>query len=68
MTKDTGGRDRPSEYEIARLAYQLYETRGRRDGQDLDDWLNAEQELTRHYLEPSIRFQEWLGESVLRHR
>jgi len=49
MTKYTGGRARPSRDEIARLAYHFYETRGRRDGQDVDDWLAAEQELTRHY-------------------
>jgi hypothetical protein len=49
MAKYTGGHDRPSSDEIARLAYQFYETRGRRDGQDLEDWLSAEQELARHY-------------------
>ena len=49
MTKYTGGRDRPSRDEIARLAYHYYETRGRRDGHDVDDWLSAERELTRHY-------------------
>jgi hypothetical protein len=49
MTKYTGGRDRPSRDEIARVAYYFYETRARRDGHDLDDWLAAEQELTRHY-------------------
>ena len=48
-TKYTGGPELPSRDEIARLAYHLYETRGRRDGQDLDDWLAAERELTRHY-------------------
>jgi hypothetical protein len=48
-TKYTGGRDRPSRDEIARLAHHFYETRGRRDGHDVDDWLSAEQELTRHY-------------------
>jgi hypothetical protein len=37
MTKDTGGRDRPSRDEIARLAYHLYETRGQRDCLDVDD-------------------------------
>jgi hypothetical protein len=46
MIKDTGGRERPSRDEIARLAYHFYETRGRRDGQDIDDWLSAERELT----------------------
>jgi Protein of unknown function (DUF2934) len=49
LTKYTGGLEPPSRDEIARLAYHLYETRGRCDGQDVDDWLAAEQELTRHY-------------------
>jgi outer membrane protein TolC len=30
---------------IAQRAYQLYETRGRVDGYDVQDWLRAEQEL-----------------------
>ncbi len=49
MSKDTGGRERPARDEIARLAYHFYDTRGRRDGHDVDDWLSAEQELTHHY-------------------
>jgi hypothetical protein len=49
LTKYTGGSEPPSHDEIARLAYQFYETHGRREGQDLDHWLAAEQELTRHY-------------------
>jgi hypothetical protein len=49
MTRYTGGRERPSRDEIARLAYQLYETRGRQDGQDVDDWLSAERELLHHH-------------------
>ncbi len=49
MAKHTGDRERPSRDEIARLAYHYYETRGRRDGQDVDDWLAAERELTHHY-------------------
>jgi hypothetical protein len=49
MTKYTGGNDRPSHDEIARLAYHFYETRGRRDGRDVDDWLSAERELAHHY-------------------
>ncbi|MEO7158397.1 MAG: DUF2934 domain-containing protein [Vicinamibacterales bacterium] len=32
---------------IARRAYELYEARGRADGHDLEDWLNAELELRR---------------------
>ena len=43
MAKYTGGRARPSRDEIARLAYHFYETRGRRGGKDVDDWLSAEQ-------------------------
>ena len=34
------------EDETRRLAYQLYEERGREDGHDVDDWLRAEAELT----------------------
>ena len=32
--------------EIRRRAYELYETRGREDGHDVDDWLRAEAEVT----------------------
>jgi hypothetical protein len=28
--------------EVARIAYQLYEQRGRQDGYDMEDWLQAE--------------------------
>jgi len=49
MTTHTGGRERPSRDEIARLAYEFHEARGRQDGQDVADWLSAEQQLTRHY-------------------
>jgi len=31
---------------ISRRAYELYEQRGRRDGHELDDWLQAEAEVT----------------------
>ena len=37
--------------EIRRLAYQLYEERGREDGHDVDDWLRAETELTEAVVE-----------------
>ena len=49
MSFRTGRRDHPSQGEIARLAYRLYERRGRQDGHDVDDWLSAERELTHHY-------------------
>ena len=32
---------------IARRAYELYQRRGGAHGRDLDDWLQAERELTR---------------------
>ena len=28
--------------EVSRMAYELYEQRGREDGHDLEDWLKAE--------------------------
>ena len=34
-----------TESDIARRAFELYCDRGREDGHDLDDWLNAEREL-----------------------
>ena len=44
------GKTRSAEEEdrerIERLAYHLYEQRGKVDGSDLDDWLRAESELT----------------------
>jgi len=49
MGKDTGGRLSPTHDEIARLAFRFYESLGRQDGRDIEDWLHAEQELVRHY-------------------
>ncbi len=37
----------PSELEIARLAHERYAARGRVDGYDMEDWLEAELELCR---------------------
>jgi Protein of unknown function (DUF2934) len=48
MTKYTGGHERPSRDEIARLAYHFYETCEGREGHDVDDWLSAERELEHH--------------------
>jgi len=47
--KNTGGRERPSCDESSRRGYDFYEARGRQDGQDIDDWFSAEQQLTNHY-------------------
>ncbi len=33
------------EVQIRQRAYELYEARGRQDGHDLDDWLQAEAEI-----------------------
>ena len=49
MGNYTGGQTSPTHDEITQLAYSLYESRGRRDGHDLEDWLRAEQQLVRHY-------------------
>lgn len=35
------------EDDIRLRAYQLYEERGRQDGHELDDWLRAEEEITK---------------------
>jgi hypothetical protein len=35
------------EEEIRRRAYELYEARGREDGHNYDDWLSAEEEITK---------------------
>jgi hypothetical protein len=34
-----------TEEDIAKRAYALYEARGREDGHDVDDWLQAEREI-----------------------
>ncbi len=47
--KYTGSRTFPTHNEIAQLAFSLYESRGRQDGHNIEDWLRAEQELVRHY-------------------
>lgn len=33
--------------DVRSRAYELYESRGRKDGHDVDDWLLAEQQVTR---------------------
>ena len=35
----------PIEQQIQQRAYELYEQRGRTDGHELDDWLQAEYEI-----------------------
>ena len=47
--KNTGHRTSPTHDEIAQLAFSFYESRGRQEGHQLEDWLRAEEELVRHY-------------------
>lgn len=42
-----------SHEEIARLAYSLWEARGRQGGNPEDDWLQAEQQLRERILAPT---------------
>lgn len=46
-TQSTAGNGRPPDPQrISTRAYELYLARGGSDGQDWDDWLAAERELT----------------------
>jgi len=45
ITNESG---KPTAEDIACRAYAIYEERGRIDGGDLDDWLQAERELTQN--------------------
>lgn len=40
------------EHQISLRAYELYEARGREDGHDIEDWLQAETELTEKKVRP----------------
>jgi Protein of unknown function (DUF2934) len=44
----TGGPSYPARDEIDQDAHQIYETSGRQNDQDVEDWLGAEQELQYH--------------------
>ena len=37
--------NQPSETDIAERAYEIYKSKGRVHGDDLDDWLQAERDL-----------------------
>ena len=49
MGKYTGRQTSPTHDEIVQLAFSLYESGGRQDSRDIEDWVRAEQELVRHY-------------------
>jgi hypothetical protein len=46
MTDNQKPQGPPTPEQIERRAYELYVQRGGQDGQDLEDWLAAERELT----------------------
>ena len=48
----------PNQDAIERRAYELYEQRGREDGHDWDDWLQAERELAT----PEVAVDQAIGE------
>lgn len=48
----------PNQDAIERRAYELYEQRGREDGHDWDDWLQAERELAT----PEAAVDQTIGE------
>ena len=37
--------NQPNETDVAERAYEIYKSKGRVDGDDLDDWLQAERDL-----------------------
>ena len=43
--KTRAAKTTPTHEEIALRAYEIYLARGREDGHDVDDWLQAEREL-----------------------
>jgi hypothetical protein len=42
-----GPQSEPTTEQIAQRAYEIYQARGGTEGQDLEDWLQAERELKR---------------------
>jgi hypothetical protein len=59
--------------EIRRRAYELYEQRGKEDGRDVDDWLQAESELiavenNSNGLEQALMMGASLRQRALSHR
>jgi len=40
--------------DVARRAYELFLARGQREGQDVEDWLEAERQLEAESIAPSI--------------
>jgi hypothetical protein len=41
-------KDLPQEEAIRQRAYEIYQERGGQDGSDVDDWLQAQEEIVGH--------------------
>jgi len=52
QTSEASAVSNEQQQQIAQLAFQLYEARGREDGHDVDDWLRAEAALQREAILP----------------
>ena len=66
VEKETG-QLQPARNEVARLAYHLYEIRGRQDGHDVEDWLRAEDMLAHGGVAPhryAMVFSDSEGQSA----
>jgi hypothetical protein len=62
MTEEEAGFEgihRPSRRQIAARAYQIYLERGRQDGHDMDDWLQAEYELMKLPIRKIAELTSW---------
>ena len=46
-SRPAGSEPEPTIDQIAQRAFEIYQSRGGSDGQDMDDWLQAERELRR---------------------
>ena len=53
--RDKAGVAAPTQEEIARRAYELYIERGQAPGNEREDWLEAEKELSERYGDNSLR-------------
>ena len=52
QTSEPSAISKELQQQIAQLAFQLYEERGREDGHDIEDWLRAEAVLRREAILP----------------
>lgn len=67
-TLSTSNKPSPQQYHpaelqdrIRRRAYELYQQRHRTEGHDLDDWLQAEAELTGTKPQAPLELDQWVA-------